>query len=125
VSRLIGWSAFVTKVTFCNAFRSSKGLSEFKAKKKLEKCRLCLSLKTGKKIAKCCLRARRRWPCASFQTTFVISMSKRFGPLLLNGSTQNLMRRQIVYFSADSHSCRNKLANRLDATAAVRVVLTS
>src|SRR5207237_4198269 len=29
VSRLIGWPAFITKVTFCNAFRSSKGLPEF------------------------------------------------------------------------------------------------
>jgi hypothetical protein len=34
VSRLIGWSAFITKVTFCNAFRSSRGVPEFKAKKK-------------------------------------------------------------------------------------------
>ena len=54
MSRLIGWSAFITKVTFCNAFRSSKGLPEFKAKKKLEKVTFCLSLQTLKKIARRC-----------------------------------------------------------------------
>jgi hypothetical protein len=37
VSRLIGWSTYITKVTFCNAFTPSKELPEFKAKKKLEK----------------------------------------------------------------------------------------
>jgi hypothetical protein len=34
VSRLTGWSAFITKVTFCNSVGSSKRLPEFKAKQK-------------------------------------------------------------------------------------------
>ena len=51
VSRLIDWPPLITKVTFYNAFRSCKGLPEFKAKKKLEKVSSCLSRKTGEKIA--------------------------------------------------------------------------